>query len=87
MMKAQDLTEAKIMTALTKGEIAAAVNLITNSVDMTGMAPAEQLILKIRLVRAFMFSQGLRKGETNLNLEEVNSKWVNSGILRNLLAP
>lgn len=83
-MKAQDLTEAKIMTALTKGEIAAAVNLIIGSVDISGMTPDNQLILKVRLVRAFMFEQELRKGETNLNLDlEEASLWVSSGIQNN----
>ena len=80
-MKAQDLTEAKIMTALTKGEIAAAVNLIIESIDISGMTPDNQLILKIRLVRAFMFEQELRKGEINLNLDlEEANLWVSSGI-------
>ena len=83
-MKAQDLTEAKIMTALTKGEIAAAVNLIIGSIDISGMTPDNQLILKVRLVRAFMFEQELRKGETNLNLDlEEANLWVSSGIQNN----
>jgi hypothetical protein len=71
VMKAQDIIEAKIMTALTRGEVAAAVNELLKSVDISGLTAADQLSLKVRMVRAFMFMQELRKGmvpkDTNNN--------------------